>query len=382
MAFVNSHYGYCAAGSAAPKFTYTGQYNVREDGVVELLTSGTLVFLEPKVIDVFCVGGGGSGGTRKSGDDSHQGFGGGGGGRTATLKRASVNGSIEVVIGNGGQVAINSDITQSVANGGTTSFGTLISAAGGHGHYYSMSFTGRRNGTDGGSGGGGGVASNTNYGTGGSDGGNGERGFPSTLTGGEGQGSTTREFGDATGKLYGGGGGGGRYFAGDRAVVSLGGTGGGGAGAWAGNSSQAASAGGANTGGGGGGGAMASSVLKAHGASGGSGICCFRVAAPLPELDGTWVLNERLYAPESAFSENVNFNASETATGTQRGFTGVKNNTINGQLIFFNAFIDEIIYYYSSNTWGANNLKYLTFPAGATASDEFRAWLASNATKQ
>ena len=102
----------------------------------------------------------------------------------------------------------------------------------------------------------------------------------------------------------------------------------------------------------------------------------------IPTLEGTWVLNERLYPPENAFSENVSFKASESATGTQKGFTGVKNNTINGQLIFFNAFTDDIIYYYSSNTWGANNLKYLTFPAGATASDEFRAWLASNATKQ
>jgi hypothetical protein len=48
-------------GAGVPKFTYTGQYNVRKDGVVELLTSGTIVFLEPKVIDVFCVGGGGHG---------------------------------------------------------------------------------------------------------------------------------------------------------------------------------------------------------------------------------------------------------------------------------------------------------------------------------
>ena len=48
-------------GAAVPKFTYTGQYNVRKDGVVELLTSGTLVFLNPAVIDVFCVGGGGRG---------------------------------------------------------------------------------------------------------------------------------------------------------------------------------------------------------------------------------------------------------------------------------------------------------------------------------
>ena len=63
MAIVNTHYGFCAKGGAAIKFTYTGEYNVRDDGVVELLTSGTIVFLEPKVIDLFMVGGGGKGGS-------------------------------------------------------------------------------------------------------------------------------------------------------------------------------------------------------------------------------------------------------------------------------------------------------------------------------
>ena len=48
-------------GAAMPKFTYTGQYNQRDDGVVELLTSGTITFLNPAVIDIFCVGGGGGG---------------------------------------------------------------------------------------------------------------------------------------------------------------------------------------------------------------------------------------------------------------------------------------------------------------------------------
>lgn len=109
---------------------------------------------------------------------------------------------------------------------------------------------------------------------------------------------------------------------------------------------------------------------------------CGKGGAPLPELAGKWVLNEKLYAPENAFVENVKFSASASATGTQRGFTGVKNNTINGQLIFFNAFIEDTIYFYSSNKWGANILRYLTFPEGATGSDEFLSWLASNATKQ
>ena len=34
MAIVNTHYGFCAKGGAL-NFTYTGEYNVRDDGVVE-----------------------------------------------------------------------------------------------------------------------------------------------------------------------------------------------------------------------------------------------------------------------------------------------------------------------------------------------------------
>lgn len=52
----------CAGGKPKLKFTYTGDYVVRDDGVVELHSSGALVFLKPAVIDVFMVGGGGMGG--------------------------------------------------------------------------------------------------------------------------------------------------------------------------------------------------------------------------------------------------------------------------------------------------------------------------------
>lgn len=60
----------CAGGKPQLKFTYTGDYVVRDDGVVELLTSGTLVFLDPAVIDIFCVGGGGGAIYARSGDTS------------------------------------------------------------------------------------------------------------------------------------------------------------------------------------------------------------------------------------------------------------------------------------------------------------------------
>ena len=66
----------CAGGKPKLKFTYTGDYVVREDGVVELLTSGTLVFLRKAVIDLFLVGGGGGG---CYWDNNHRAYGASGG---------------------------------------------------------------------------------------------------------------------------------------------------------------------------------------------------------------------------------------------------------------------------------------------------------------
>ena len=68
----NIHYGY-GSKHKTPKFTYTGNYKVRDDGVVELLTSGTIVFLEPKVIDLFMVGGGAGGGHRVAAKNQRRG---------------------------------------------------------------------------------------------------------------------------------------------------------------------------------------------------------------------------------------------------------------------------------------------------------------------
>lgn len=251
----------CAGGKPKLKFTYTGDYVVRDDGVVELHNSGTLVFLNPAVIDIFCVGGGGAGGMGKYPDIL--GGGGGAGGYTRTLLRQAVTGSIEVNIGAGA--------TRNAQSGGMTSFGSFLSANGGN------SAVSPGIGGNGGSGGGGGVSSNSDYGTGGSDGSAGENGYPASIKGGTGQGTTTREFGESNGKLYAGGGGGGRYLYG-RIIASMGGSGGGGNGAAdAYNKKQPAAAGVANTGGGGGGGT--SYTTSQPSATGGSGIVCFRLAA-------------------------------------------------------------------------------------------------------
>lgn len=277
MAIVNAHYGFCAKGGAL-NFTYTGEYNQREDGVVELLTSGTLVFLDPAVIDIFCVGGGGAGTTPTSSGVNEQGYGGGGGGYTATKKRQRVDGTYAVTIGAGGGFINEQGLID--RQGAATHFGDILKANGGLSGGQSEVY----NGSDGGSGGGGGVNSNSNYGAGGSDGNNGETGFPASQIGGKGQGLTTREFGEPNGKLYAGGGGGGRYLYTTTAVISPGGNGGGGSGAWCSDLSeyptrkQAATAGIANTGGGGGGGVKRSYRYMLSGANGGSGIVCFRAA--------------------------------------------------------------------------------------------------------
>lgn len=359
----------CASGKPKLKFTYTGDYVVRKDGVVELRSSGTLVFLDPAVIDVFMVGGGGSGWTQQTTERS--GFGGGGGGYTRTVRKVSVapNTPIEVTIGAGGEAPNRS--------GGSSGFNALTVNGG--------SYNGGFKGSNGGSGGGGGVASNSDYGAGGSNGNNGEDGFPSySNLGGYGQGFTTREFGEAAGKLYAGGGGGGRYMSSQTPIISMGGAGGGGSGSWIGTSSdlrQAAAAGVANTGGGGGGGTAVTSYNYEPGGSGGSGIVCFRDAQELPELAGTWVLNERLYNPETNIKESFNFTTGPN-TGTEYPYEGIKvPASATGTMAYTRYTTAQNIYNFSNNSW-YSRWKTIIIPAGATASDEFRAWLASNATKQ
>ena len=256
------------AGGGAGKgleFTYTGDYTEREDGVVELRSSGNITFPKAQRIDIFCVGGGGAGGTRYY---THAvGCGGGAGGFTKTAKRQTVSGTYEVTIGAGG--AVTGTGYRSGA-GSASSFGEIVSANGGDGGRNSESSDYGSNGGNGGSGGG--AGGNTTSGVGGSDGSDGGNSESQYATGGTGQGTTTREFGESAGKLYSGGGGGGiRSTQG-----TAGGDGGGGNGAYilvTGN--VKAQNGTANTGGGGGGGFGNPS---GYAGAGGSGIVCIRVS--------------------------------------------------------------------------------------------------------
>ena len=234
-----------------PTYTYTGNSQLIDDGNgnwrIKFLTSGTLTLTSLGIgtskIDVFLVGGGAGGAGSGAG---------GGGGYTKTVKKVSVTlkSSNAIVIGAGG----NAD-----ENGGSSSaFGYSVSGG----------KTGNFDGGDGGSGGGSGFRKQelASAGSGGSDGSNGGNGY---YKGGTGQGTTTREFGEASGKLYAGGGGGGGNNYGPASVCYPGGTGGAGGGGAGGRTEG--SAGETNTGGGGGG---TSGVLYA----GGSGIVIIRNA--------------------------------------------------------------------------------------------------------
>ena len=97
----------------------------------------------------------------------------------------------------------------------------------------------------------------------------------SWCTAGSGQGTTTREFGDATGDLYAGGGSGGQWMYLNWPNPIAGGAGGGGAG---GGKNSAAKSGTPNTGGGGGGGTPTYSTtgISNSGGNGGSGIVIIR----------------------------------------------------------------------------------------------------------
>ena len=228
--------------STIPEFTYTGDYEIVNDSdepitvsegnwKIRFLTSGTLTFTNlngtENGIDVFLVGGGGNG-------ETIRGARGGGGGYTKTIKGVSI------------AIATPYTITIGASSGTTSAFGASANGA---------------SGANGGSGGGGGGSSSGTSGDGGSNGGNGTAGNVSD--GGTGQGTTTREFGESTGKLYSGGGGGSAADAGAAGDSTAG------AGAAYG---QAAKNGVANTGGGGG------AAYSGTAGRGGSGIVIARNA--------------------------------------------------------------------------------------------------------
>lgn len=220
-------------------FTWTGgdgTYQVLDDGDknwrIKFLSSGTFTPLKDMVIDAFLVGAGGGGYKAIFYGN------GGGGGYTKTVKSIilTANTAYSIVIGAGGSAYVDKD-HHGTSGGDTSAFSET--AAGGK-----AGTSGK--GGNGGSGGGSYNSSNEVGYAGGSDGSNG-----GGTDGGTGQGTTTREFGEADGDLYAGGGGG--HYSGS---LGVGGAGGGG---------NAKESGVANTGGGAG-----------SGGEGGSGIVIIR----------------------------------------------------------------------------------------------------------
>ena len=154
-------------GNGLPKFSYTGTYEILDEGDrnwnVKFLTSGTLILTRDLLIDAFLVGGGASaavgGGSMAPGC--------GGGGYTSTYFGITLdrNTSYSVVIGAGGAAVT---VSASEGNdGGKTWIAAEATyyAEGGHKGLHALS-TGKVGG-NGGSGGGG------YQGTGGTDGGDG-----------------------------------------------------------------------------------------------------------------------------------------------------------------------------------------------------------------
>ena len=211
-----------------PEFTYTGDYEIVDDSdnaisdfanwksgwKIRFLTSGTFTVTNfygwNGRLDVFLVGGGGG----VNWGSSTTGGAGSGYTTTGRIITIELNTPYTIDIGAGGVGA---------TDGGTTSAFDLTANGGKHPTSSS--------GGAGGSGGGGYVhasasgTSATHAGNGGSDGSNGFTAGSGGGDGGTGQGTTTREFGDSSGKLYAGGGAG---ASNKGSVTPVGGEGGGG----------------------------------------------------------------------------------------------------------------------------------------------------------
>lgn len=200
-----------------PVFTYTGSYAIVNDSdmaiatstgnwKIRFLTSGILTISDLRGaesgIDVFLVGAGGG----KGSNPDYGAGGAGGGGYTKTVK------GVSVTAGTSYQITIGAGAGEGGTGGTTSAFGNSIGGGkpGQNGSNYAVASAsaGGNGGSGGGAGGGitgSGSQSSSTGGAGGTNGGNGgsnSNGAP----GGTGQGTTTREFGESSGKLYASGG--------------------------------------------------------------------------------------------------------------------------------------------------------------------------------
>lgn len=206
---ITTDYSTAISFNTIPEFTYTGDYEIVNDSdepitvsegnwKIRFLTSGTLTFTNlngaENGIDVFLVGGGGGSWYGTWGGDKNPQFvpsAAAGGGYTTTKKNISVTVGTQYIISIGaGGLGGTQNSNGSGKNGGnTTAFGATANGG--------KTGTVKTKGGDGGSGGAG-----YGGGSGGVDGADGSSGQYSEWAGGKGQGTTTREFAESTGKLY------------------------------------------------------------------------------------------------------------------------------------------------------------------------------------
>lgn len=101
----------------------------------------------------------------------------------------------------------------------------------------------------------------------------------------------------------------------------------------------------------------------------------------LPGLAGTWVLNQKPQAPESVIDELLS--TPMTVKRSSGSTFAAKRITISLTTITLYPTTggSSAIYSFQRNEWYDSGKTWI-FPDGSTASDEFRTWLASNATKQ
>lgn len=349
------------------QFTYTGEYNERlEDGVIELLTSGTLVFKNEAAIDAFLVGGGASG---RAAQPLNAGGSGGGGGYTKTLLNITPRINIEypIIIGAGG-AECTSYTNSSNPGESTSAFGSSVDG----GDRNSGTFY---NGGNGGSGGGAGGTTNTiatkNAANGGSNGSSGEGTYNNYSTGGTGQGSTTREFGESTGKLYAAGGGGGSTY--DRNGQGTAGKGGEGGGGNGGSVSVKPTSGARNTGSGGGGGTASTESYK-NGAAGGSGIVCIRLHKKETIIKaGTYTFKNTLTAVSSDVTGAFVFSTNS--------INMIKMVFTTGNILQYWKNTSDYTPAYDNTSWRADIFKTIILPYDTTVDIDFYAWFTSNTTK-
>lgn len=101
---------------------------------------------------------------------------------------------------------------------------------------------------------------------------------------------------------------------------------------------------------------------------------------PLPELAGTWKFNEHIYPPENPFDITSSYTIASEPPSYDGAFKRIytANNKLMGTATIG---ATEEFYNFATNT-STSQFGYFRTDSAQSFTDEFIAWLASNAIKQ